>query len=122
VVWTGTEVLAVGGSSSNGPVLGGAAYDPAANRWRSVSAPPDPVDVSDATATWTGRLLVVARGPSRVQVYDPAGDKWSVMPGLSEGPRVGSVAVWTGVEMVFWGGFGVLGTAGALEEGVAWRP
>ncbi|HEY3239068.1 MAG TPA: hypothetical protein VGL92_05855 [Acidimicrobiia bacterium] len=121
-VWTGFEVLAVGGSSPTGPVSDGAAYDPVANRWRTLAPTPDPVDVSDATATWTGRLLVVARGPSRVQVYDPAEDAWNEMPGLSEGPRVGSVAAWTGTEMVFWGGYGVLGTAPALEEGVAWRP
>lgn len=121
-VWTGTDLLFVGGSDEPGRVPSGAAYDAAGDRWRTLTAAPDPVDISDATATWTGRLLVVARGPSRVQVYDPADDSWDVMPGLSEGPRVGSVAVWTGDEMVFWGGYGVLGTAAVLEEGVAWRP
>ncbi len=121
-VWTGTEVVAVGGTDGNGPVAGGAAYDPEANRWRTLAPAPDPIDVSEATATWTGRLMVVARGPSRVQTYDPARDTWRVLPGLSAGPRIGAVAAWTGDEMVFWGGYGVLGTPPVLEEGVAWRP
>lgn len=124
VAWTGTELLVVGGMAppETGPISGGAAYDPVANRWRTLAPAPDPLDVSDATATWTGRLLVLARGPSRVQTYDPARDAWHVMPGLSEGPRVGAMAVWTGDEMVFWGGYGILGTLPILEEGVAWRP
>ncbi|MGH9036325.1 MAG: hypothetical protein ACRD0O_11225, partial [Acidimicrobiia bacterium] len=122
VVWTGNELLAVGGTTEAGPAADAAAYDPAANRWRRLASAPDPIDVSDATATWTGRLLVMARGPSRLQIYDPARDVWSETPGLLDGPRVGSVAVWTGKEMVFWGGYGVLGTPAVLEEGVAWRP
>ncbi len=122
VIWTGTEILAVGGSTDAGPSADAAAYDPATDRWRRLASAPDPVDVSDAGATWTGALLVVARGPSRLQVYDPARDVWTEVPGLLDGPRVGAVAAWTGNEVVFWGGYGVLGTPVALEEGVAWRP
>jgi hypothetical protein len=122
VVWTGTEVIAVGGTTQDGPSAEAAAYDPATDRWRRLSAAPDPIDVSDATPTWTDGLLVIARGPSRLQIYNPARDAWTEMPGLLEGPRVGSIAAWTGDEVVFWGGYGVLGTPPSLEEGVAWRP
>jgi hypothetical protein len=122
VVWTGTEIIAVGGSTEAGPSADAAAYDPATDRWRRLASAPDPVDVSDGGATWTGALLVVARGPSRLQVYDPARDIWAEVPGLLDGPRAGSIAAWTGDEVVFWGGYGVLGTPIALEEGVAWRP
>ena len=122
VVWTGTEVVAVGGYTDAGPSADAAAYHPATDRWRRLADAPDPVDVSDAAATWTGRLLVMGRGPSRLQVYDPARDRWTEVPGLLDGPRVGAVAAWTGDEMLFWGGYGVLGTPPVLEEGVAWRP
>ncbi|MGH8990291.1 MAG: Kelch repeat-containing protein [Acidimicrobiia bacterium] len=123
VVWTGTEMIGVGGATHDALTPAAAALDPRTNRWRTLAAAPEPVDVTGVAATWTGRLLVVSRGPSDLQVYDPTRDSWAVMPGISEGRRDDAVAAWTGEEMIFWGGNDpFVGTPAAREEGFAWRP
>lgn len=58
-VWTGTEVVVVGGQSGDGDVLrDAAAYNPRTNTWRRL--PDAPVDVHPgAVALWTGREVAV---------------------------------------------------------------
>lgn len=132
-VWTGREVIVVGGqrqdvagpgdrvdatrSGGNGEVPltvtrfdDGAAYDPAADRWRPIArAPATPV----GDAMWTGRVVLV-RGARSVQraersdalvlSYDPSSDRWTSFPappGTNDPFAV--VAAWTGTELVVWG-------------------
>lgn len=114
-VWTGTEMLVVGGSSTTpcgsgtdcfvelDPLADGAAYDPAIDTWRSVS--PSPVAFVHGDAVWTGtEVLVVASrtvaGDARMLLsYDPAIDQWTRR---ADSPQAGlRDPVWTGDAWLF---------------------
>ena len=115
-VWTGSEVVVWGGGF--GPdgthEVGGATYDPAANEWSEL--PEAPIDVAaGATAVWTGKEVIFWGGaePSRnVQrallgsgaAYDPADRSWRRLPESPLTARTYHEAVWTGEEMIVWGG------------------
>jgi hypothetical protein len=98
VAWTGRELLVWGGSTSEGLAeaayrTDGAAYDPAARRWRTIAPVPEGISAVPGVAwsVWTGRRLVVLgfdRRSTLVPVaYDPRTDRWQVLPVLpSEGP------------------------------------
>jgi hypothetical protein len=50
--------------------------------------------------------------------YDPSTDTWRKLPAAPIAPRRSHVAVWTGSEMVIWGGADTLGRA--LDDGAAY--
>jgi hypothetical protein len=91
VVWTGSRLLVWGGRNATtapGSVYlrgDGAAYDPAADRWRPMSSLNAPSPRTDATVAWTGRKLVVVGGSAQLggpplrdgAIYDPAADRWT---------------------------------------------
>jgi hypothetical protein len=52
-------------------------------------------------------------------MYDPAANHWQSLPPGPLGGRVHHTAVWTGQEMLVWGG--IAGDA-ALADGAAFRP
>ena len=97
LAWTGAEVLVLGGHT--GPACppnascvhlddvarDGAAYDPAADRWRPLSDPPLDLDRYAGHVVVDGRLVV---GDDHVWwSYDPQGDAWTRLP--DPGGRVG---------------------------------
>jgi N-acetylneuraminic acid mutarotase len=97
-----------GGGTSNEAFADGAAYDPAANTWRTVAA--SPMAGRFAEGYWSGKELLYWGGEDWKQVfddgaaYDPATDRWRP---LAQGPltaRVGTARVWSGRELVIWGG------------------
>ena len=118
--WDGSEVLVVGGSGPYSEVrpyvrlhTDGVAYDPATNRWRRLPAMEG--GRMDHTAVWSGRHLLVWGGrtlragtwtaPAHGLAYDPAGNRWSALPRSPLRGRAGHVAVWTGTQMLIWGGY-----------------
>jgi Sporulation and spore germination len=101
VAWTGHELIGWNGS-------GGAAYRPAAKRWRRLPAAP-----FLGSAAWTGRELVVVSG-SRAAAFVPASG-WRELPALPE-PRGGANAVWDGSELL------VVGGNDAPAQGFAYDP
>jgi hypothetical protein len=124
-VWTGREVLIWGGFTITDPVnnpnLGrpadGLAYDPARRTWRKLAARPPqlkPASGHDGRAVWTGRELLVtgvqeadARGGMVGGAYDPATDRWRLLPpspALTSGSRhlQGRTAVWAGTRLLVW--------------------
>jgi len=114
-VWDGKELIATGGSreeSSGFTTFGtGAAYDPAAKSWRTISLLPAPRQ--DAAAVWDGSRMLVVGGQRidssathyypRGLSYDPSTDQWTSLPRMGY-PRTGAAAVWTGSRMLVWGG------------------
>jgi N-acetylneuraminic acid mutarotase len=114
--WTGTEVLVVGGHQGDinhgGLYKDGLAYNPATNRWRSL--PSIEVGRIGHSAVWTGRQLLVWGGqtvragvrtaPPHGLAYDPAANRWSRLPTAPLRGRTGHLAVWTGNQMLVWGG------------------
>ena len=134
-VWTGTEMIVWGGQSiiegqwAYGLSDGGR-YDAASDTWSPL--PPCPLQGRfDHTAVWTGSEMVVFGGhriefiqPIGVNAewrwttfedgaaYNPRTDSWRVINGVGNaGPRTQHTAVWTGKEMLVWGGGILEGTA-----------
>jgi hypothetical protein len=133
-IWTGTEMIVWGGE--NGSLLAdGGRLSLATNRWQPVSSAAQPAPRRSHTAVWTGTEMIVwggvellapgeygyARSGGR---YDPATGQWqpTSLNGAPAG-RLLHVAVWTGEEMIVWGGVNDLGgVLQSLPDGARYRP
>src|SRR5437879_5985863 len=80
--------------------------------WRGIAAPPIP-PAGGMAAAWTGRELVVWGGQAgdgsrqaagAGAAYEPGADWWQVLPPAPVAGRFGTSAVWSGREVLFWGG------------------
>ena len=80
------------------------------------------------SAIWTGKKLIIWGGRGNDDsyladgaIYDPSSDEWSAMtpPPESFAPRELHSAVWTGSEMVIYGGHNETST---LADGAAYDP
>jgi hypothetical protein len=83
------------------------AFDPAAGTWSSLRPPPEPM--ADADAVWTGSSAIFletygTRGPVTGQAFDPEADGWRPLPDAPIGRAYGTVVVWTGSDVIVWGG------------------
>jgi hypothetical protein len=122
-VWTGSELVVVGGRTRGSGVVA-AAYDPARRAWRTIASPPRPW--SGFEGVWTGTELILWGGPDhsahparRGLVYTPATETWSKTSPAPIGGRWSHAVAWTGTEMIVWGG-GDSNTD--LADGAAYRP
>jgi hypothetical protein len=124
-VWTGKEMLVVGGLVGYDTGTDGAAYDPKAKTWRRIANLPDPNHVVRLGA-WTGDELVVwgvprdnlSGPPTLGAVYTPGTNQWRAtapLPAeLTNPQRMPMMSRWTGREVVLYEiGWGVPGKAGA---------
>jgi len=115
-VWTGFQMVVWGGYD-NSDLNSGGRYDPAANTWASTSATGVPAARSQHTAVWTGSRMLVWGGyvdlaaahyPGLGGRYDPTNNAWTAMStlpaGFEPGARQNATALWTGSEMIIWGG------------------
>ncbi|HEY4409105.1 MAG TPA: hypothetical protein VGO87_04435, partial [Acidimicrobiia bacterium] len=118
-VWTGREMIVWGGAwrAGNASIWldDGAAYDPAGDRWRRLTASPL-APRSDAVAAWTGKEVLIWGGQKQGSLtgfgdefddgalYDPGRDTWKPIANWPLAPRFGARAVWTGARLVVWGG------------------
>ena len=116
-VWTGSQLL-VRGRSARSPGVVTLSYTPATGKWRSLPPGPAPQNVEGRdSATWTGTEMLVF-GPAGTAAYNPATNTWRpVIP--HELGLAGAVRVWTGRQVIFWGG-GCC--ADALADGAAYTP
>jgi len=151
-IWTGSEMIIFGGhrvdfieDSPNGypwfwtTFSDGARYNPATDKWT-------PLNVSGGlgkrtlhTAVWTGEEMIVYGGSSGSDgtglninasagaIYTPRTDSWRPISGKdAPGERAYHTAVWTGKEMIVWGGqtdIAVLNSGGRYDpETDRWRP
>ena len=120
LVWTGTEMLAVGGIDAAGS---GLAYDPAVDRWNELPAAPQPFY---QVIQWTGQELVALLGqaasgaPVTVAgaAYQPASRTWRPLPAVPLTPRSHPVSAWTGTDVIVWGG----SAERCLDDGAAYNP
>jgi hypothetical protein len=130
-VWTGTEMIIWGGAEQNT----GGRYDPALNTWTPTSTGANvPTGRSDHTAVWTGTEMIVWGGIDASQTelntggrYDPLTDTWIQTSTATNVPeaRFNHTAVWTGSEMIVWGGesFHLLDTGGRYDPALdVWTP
>jgi hypothetical protein len=121
-VWVGSKFCVWGGASSDGGVWvtfgDGACYDPTTDAWTPITSNGAPSPRRSHAMVSTGTTMIVWGGlcsgagcPSSGPfddgaIYDPALDTWTPVStaGGSPSPRHAHTAVWTGSEMIVWGG------------------
>ncbi len=120
-VWTGNEMIAWGGATltfSGPPTNTGARYDPTLATWTQTSTVGAPSARTRHYAVWTGTKMIVWGGSGVGSPaldtggrYDPFSDTWSGMsqPGFSGFAGVSAAVVWSGTEMIAWGGSAAYG-------------
>lgn len=133
-VWTGSRMLVWGGLGAKGELSSGAAFDPQTNTWEAINAPGAPSGRLSHTAVWTGSKMIVWGGRKNSDhylqdggVYDPNTKTWTptMVDKTTPSPRELHSAVWTGHEMLIWGGHDseqVFGGGGAYKpDADSWR-
>jgi len=112
LIWGGSAGAAEGGRS----IADGAVYTPATNSWTPMAAAPATVVGRDTFAgVWTGRQMLVWGGYGRGDgcapcfqgdgaAYDLDSDAWTPIGPSPLTGRGGATAVWTGRDMLVWGG------------------
>ena len=133
-VWTGNEMIVWGGfiGTSPSPSLNtGGKYNPSTNSWTATSTSNAPSAREYHTAVWTGSEMIAWGGltggfPNPIIYfntggkYSPTTNSWTATS-TSNAPseRSWHTAVWTGSEMIVWGGDGY---SGFLNTGGRYNP
>src|SRR5229473_1603414 len=114
-IWTGGTMIVWGGVNSSAALNTGGIYDPAADVWAATQTSGAPTGRQFHTAIWTGSEMIVWGGQDIAGItifntggrYDPAGDIWSstTLTGVPAA-RFYHTAIWTGTEMMIFGGKG----------------
>jgi len=128
-VWTGSEMIIWGGENCCGYLNTGGRYNPSTDSWTATSTNNAPEGRFGHTAVWTGSEMIVWGGVGNFPYpvlntggrYNPVTDSWTATSTINapEGRAV-HTAVWTGSEMIVWGGagdFGWLNTGGRYNPG-----
>ncbi len=134
-VWTGTYMVVWGGINGSGAAINtGGRYNPSTNTWLGTSVGTGvPTARVFHTAIWSGSAMIVWGGAANSGFtgetntgsrYNPTTDTWAVTSTGANLPavRAGHVAVWTGTEMIVWGGhntshFDFLNSGGRYNPG-----
>jgi hypothetical protein len=129
-VWTGSEMIVWGGTNGTLYFNDGGRFNPATGSWAAVPAPIVPGGRAGHTAVWTGSEMVVWGGTAGPVYYsdggrfNPATGSWTTVPapitfGITLGGRTGHTVVWTGTEMIVWGG---VSNGAVLNDGGRFNP
>jgi len=136
-VWTGSEMIVWGG---NHPSLGrlntGGRYNPASDSWVATNTVGAPAGREIHKAVWTGSEMILWGGQDSSGNYlnsggryNPASNSWIATSGSTQDTptaRYDHTAVWTGSEMIVWGGqtsSGVFNTGGRYNPTTGdWTP
>ena len=112
VVWTGTQMFVWGGEGNTGLLNSGGRYDPASNSWTLLPTAPL-LPRAYHSAVWTGSEMIIWAGYN-VHIgqlygdgarYNPIANSWApVATANAPDARCYHTAVWTGTEMIVWGG------------------
>jgi N-acetylneuraminic acid mutarotase len=117
-VWSGSEMIVWGGIFYDGNfhyLNTGGRYNPISDSWTATSLTNAPSAREDQTAVWTGNQMIVWGGTFEDGTgyqyfntggkYDPGTDSW-ISTSITDAPaaRVHHTAIWTGSEMIVWGG------------------
>lgn len=110
VVWAGSQLVAWGGCDAAEedhcePDASGFGFDPGAQIWSRLKGAP--TAGANADGVWTGREAIFFLGSEdrmTGQAYDPATGTWQTIAAAPIASRASAVAVWTGSEVMVWGG------------------
>lgn len=144
-VFVGSEMVVWGGvgemlppATSAPQYLNGGRYNPATNTWAAILATGSPSNRQNHTVTAAGSQLLVwggvgyspmGMGPFKFLKNGgslvPATGAWTSLANGSPSPRSGHSIIWTGTEMIVWGGtIGTSSTSGdpAFADGSRFHP
>lgn len=135
-IFDGTRTVVWGGYDNAAYLGTGSRYNNTTSTWAATTNVGAPSIRSWHTAVWSGTRMLIWGGFDNVTApngllatggsYDPAGDAWTAITNVgAPAARARHTAVWTGTEMLIWGGIGAGGlainTGGAyLESGPSW--
>jgi N-acetylneuraminic acid mutarotase len=128
-VWTDSQMIVWGGTPDlfDEALHNGGIYNPSSDSWTATNTHHAPDSRELHTAVWTGSEMIVWGGVSGVYPhgshlfntggrYNPSTDSWLATTTIdAPHARAGHTAVWTGSEMIVWGGTdrnGVVNTGG----------
>lgn len=110
VIWDGSEMIVYGGD-------GEFKYNPSTDSWSSMAnePPPNYPYRSQHVGVWTGLKMIVWGGFNTSittnppigsgDAYDPMNDTWTAISTQNEPiGRINASAIWTGSQMIVWGG------------------
>lgn len=127
-VWTGSEMIVWGGTSNTTWYADGGRYSPVANSWTAVPSSGAPAARVWHTAVWTGSEMIIWGGDcfSSTWVYlndggryDLTANSWTAVPtNGAPAARASHTGVWTGSEMIVWGGY----NGSYLNDGARYNP
>ncbi len=121
--WTGKDLVVWGGITDQPAPVGtlpkalsdGAAYDPVTRTWRRL--PESPLTGREnASAVWTGSELIIWGGDDlndwgtggpvfgNGAGYRPTTNTWETLPPAPIEPRTGAAIIWTGHQVIVFGG------------------
>lgn len=141
LAYTAVALTGLVSCSGDGGGSGGSVSLATVGTWKAMTPAPLSTRVFPASA-WTGTELFVWGGractPGKCDdesvepftdgaAYDPAADTWKALPAAPLSGRAGAVALWTGTEVLVWGGNGpdkLTRADGAAfnPSTAAWRP
>ena len=112
-VWTGSIMVVWGGFDGSNDLNTGGRYDPGTNSWTPTSTSNAPANRENHTAIWDGSEMIVWGGAdfglftfyNSGGRYNPSTNSWiaTSITNAADG-RESHTAIWTGSEMVVWGG------------------
>jgi hypothetical protein len=136
-LWTGNEMIVWGGYGGDRLNTGGR-YDPQQDRWTATDTSGAPTGRNLHTAVWTGQEMIVWGGDEASAAgdgcgadagsptnsgarYDPQTNSWAPITTTgAPSARFRHMAVWTGQEMIVWGG--IDGSNNSLNSGARYNP
>jgi hypothetical protein len=125
----GASVLVMRGASDTPrPTAAGSVVDRLAHgKWKELD--PGPAEVlTDLSSVWTGKRLIaigyrVSPNAPEAASFNPRTDAWRQVPSPPAGVRKGALVVWTGTEMIVWGGGDTTGPSVVpRQDGIAYDP
>ena len=129
-IWTGSEMIVWGGLFAYITLNTGGRYTPATDSWTLTSETNAPSERYSHAAVWTGSEMIIWGGASVLLggpintggLYNPATDTWTATT-IASAPsaRYLHTGVWTGSEMIVWGGYSGLGGS-QLNTGGRYNP
>ncbi len=130
-VWTGSEMIVWGGEDGLNFLNTGGRYDPDTDSWIATSTTNAPSGRSFHRAVWTGNEMIVWGGCSNFSCdnlntggrYNPSTDSWTATSTTNVPTgRESHTAVWTGSEMIVWGGCSGTSCSNSLKTGGRYNP